>query len=1395
MPPPRDSNEIEQTLLPGAPAKAAPAKPADADTPARASDATVNTPANPSVVADPGETLPTAARPAPVPPAPRAVPNRSAETHDGVEATLLPSSTGRNTGAPGTIVGADPTTVGGEIGATLPTPVGRTIGAGGSAGALGSDTGPLSASGAPALRGGASPSDTGTMVGRFALKGLHASGGLGEVFTARDTELNREVAVKRIKSRYADDPGSRHRFLTEAELTARLDHPGVVPVFGLVNDVRGRPCYAMRFIRGETLKDEIERYHGLKKPGEQKPEDRGQKTEQTDKAPGKTAEQPAPGLAASPEGTQQAATSRAVAFRQLLARFIATCQAIGYAHSRGIIHRDIKPANIMVGTFGETLVVDWGLAKSMADGPDFDRVMKAAADAGFRHDPDATDMPSHMTQAGTAVGTPAYMAPEQAAGEIDKVGPKADVYALGTTLYVILTGHAPFAGKTTAEVLDAVRRGAYTPAASASAECPKPLDAIARKAMALRQEDRYATALDLAADVERWLSDEPVSCYRDPVLARLARWARRHPARVAAAVSLLLAGVIAAVGIAVVYQQGEKQTRAEQEKTAAERDKVIEQEKKTALALVDVQKQRDKVVAQEKLTDEQRKQAVAARNVARERYEKAVGAYNVLVTDIDKKMADRAQTQDLRKTLLLSATEGLKQLVAGGGEGKIGADRTLVAAYRQMGDVYERIGETAKARENFQIAVDRAGDVRDEAQKAGTPADKRAADRDLARSLHRLAGILRTGGDTKTALAKIDDALKMFIALAEDKADTEAQGDLAAARDLRSKILMDRGETGKALDDSGAALAARKALHEAKPADPELKRDFAASLDATAVLQLRTGRTKEALANAQLALTARTELAKALVGRTDATRDLAAAHSRLGEVSFERGQMTAARQSYLAGTEVLTKLVTEDPKSVGARADLAALYGRVSQVQLRTGDIADAVNNAKRGKELAEHLEKDDKDSADARRDHAQARERYGDALLAADRPDEALAEFAAAEGVLRHLRGTDAESATAKLDLARGLERRADGLVAKGDMNDAIVALVECVKIREEVAAKDTGSATAKRDLAMGLFKLADTYCTAGQPGRADGIATRAAELFVQLSDADPDSAQARRDVALGFGKWGQVLVNGGHVTGALIVWQSAQERCAALSKVDAANLQAKEDEATAWERLAGFYARQNNSERALAAAKTAVEQWTAIAAFAKTKSDRRRLALAMLRCGDISTEIRQLPTARDWYKRAAEQANAPADPLLGPVAKRAAEQQSYVDAVEAGLKNPNAVLDAPEAVRVPALRTVATIELRADHPTTAASAATLLAKEAKLADDLFAAARTFAGTTTAARLSKDVKDDYAAQAVAALERAIAAGFRDADSLTAPEWDAVRTHAPAFTKVRAGLLKLIDGK
>lgn len=1387
MTPSSDPNEVEQTLLPGTPAKAPPtaeapprAKPTtvDLDTPSRpvASDATVDLPPvpppPPPSAPDPGATLVSGIR---------SSSETNAESNGAAEATMLPSSTGSSTGreAAGTL--ADSLS---ESGATLPLPADRTDASGSRSGSgLGSDTAPISISVGPGGKAGPSPSATGTMVGRFALKDLHASGGLGEVFKARDTELNREVAVKRIKSRYADDAGSRRRFLTEAELTARLDHPGVVPVFGLVNDVRGRPCYAMRFIRGETLKDEIDRYHsqgsGVKSPGSEKTENSGEKSVEPKAEPAFT-----PACDNVP---------RSVAFRHLLARFLATCQAIAYAHSRNIVHRDIKPANIMVGTFGETLVVDWGLAKSLDDGPDLDRLMKSAAAAGFRHDPEATDLPSHMTMAGTAVGTPAYMAPEQAAGEIDKVGPRADIYALGATLYVILTGKAPVAGKDTTEVLDRVRRGAYDSAATVNPECPKPLDAIARKAMALRQEDRYASALELAADVERWLSDEPVSCYQDPFFARLARWARRHPARVATGVSLLIAGVLAAGGIAWAIHEGEKKAREEQKNTAAQRDRAEDQERKTADALRVVTEMNTEITGKNREIELQNKKINEARKLASDRYENAVKAYNMLVYDIDKKMADRAGLQGLRKTLLLNATIGLKQLVEGRGEGHITADRTLVSAYRQMGEVYQLLGDTAQARKYFGEAVTLAMEV----QREALPGDKRAADRELGRSYAKLAGIHQQAGQTQPAREAIKEAIKLFEQLAQDKTDTEAQKDLAAAIAQQATIGMEQGKTGQALEDCKDALTRRQRLFDAAPNDPERKRDLAASLDLLADLQQRTGSTTEALGNAESALRLRKELAKQLPDRTDVTRELAAAYARLGEVQSERGYVTDAKKTYQEGVDKLKELVAQDEESVNAKAELAAMYGRLGQVQLRTGDLKDAIKNAELGKDIAKKLHEIDPVSATARRGYAMSLEHYGDALLAMGNIDKGITQYEAAKELFGPLWESDKDSARAKLDLARGLERMGDGLLAKNKPAGAVVPYEKSVEIREEVAKRDTDSTSAKRDLAIALYKLAYSHIGAGQMGLADKYATRATDLFIALVAKDQESAQAQRDIAICYAKWGEVLATSGHITGALIVWQSSLNRCEKLATLDKGNVQAKEDEAIAYERLATFYAVLGHTRRALDAADDAVKLWRSIAKNGgDTKAARRRLALAMLRCGNIHAELRQLKEARTLYKQAADETEGFAsDPLLGPVGKLVADQQVYVNAIEAGLRNPTEVLTFPKSVQAEALRTVAMIELRDKRPTVASAVATQLVKVAKTSADKFALARIYAGCAASKHLIKHTREEYAADAVKYLQLAIDADFRDIELLDLPDWDDVRELAPEFAKVHAALVKKVRGE
>ncbi len=340
--------------------------------------------------------------------------------------------------------------------------------------------------------------------GRFRILRPHAKGGLGAVFVAQDGELNRQVALKQIQPSHADRPESRSRFLLEAEVTGGLEHPGIVPVYSLGHDPDGRPFYAMRFIEGDSLKGAIDRFHAPDAPRDPGP--------------------------------------RALELQKLLRRFLDVCEAIAYAHSRGVLHRDLKPGNIMVGRYGETLVVDWGLAKVVGRPDDSGEATLHPSASGS----------SSETLPGSAVGTPSYMSPEQANGQLDQLGPRSDVYSLGATLYALLTGRPPVDGPDVFTVLDRVCRGDVPRPRHVHPEVPEPLDAVCRKAMALDPSERYASPLDLAADIESWLADEPVSAWPEPLLTRARRWIRNHQRLVSGAAAAILSGFLALAALTIV---------------------------------------------------------------------------------------------------------------------------------------------------------------------------------------------------------------------------------------------------------------------------------------------------------------------------------------------------------------------------------------------------------------------------------------------------------------------------------------------------------------------------------------------------------------------------------------------------------------------------------------------------------------------------------------------------------------------------------------------------------------------------------------------------------------------------------------------------------------------------
>jgi serine/threonine protein kinase len=260
---------------------------------------------------------------------------------------------------------------------------------------------------------------------KYRLAGVAGTGGMGTVYVVEDVELKRRVALKVLD---VPDAGIEARLRREAQVLARLEHPGIVPVHdaGALSD--GRAFYTMKWVQGDRLDRRL---------------------------------------------------SQPVPLAERLRLFLRVAEAIAFAHARGVLHRDLKPENVMVGAFGEVLVLDWGLAKVLADTGDL--------------------VPARRTGESAVLGTPGFMSPEQSGGESATVDARTDVYSLGAMLQWM-----------------------------ADKDSSRPLQAISRKAMAARREDRYPDVVSLAADVARFLDGEAVSADAESVLRRVARVAKRH---------------------------------------------------------------------------------------------------------------------------------------------------------------------------------------------------------------------------------------------------------------------------------------------------------------------------------------------------------------------------------------------------------------------------------------------------------------------------------------------------------------------------------------------------------------------------------------------------------------------------------------------------------------------------------------------------------------------------------------------------------------------------------------------------------------------------------------------------------------------------------------------------
>lgn len=814
---------------------------------------------------------------------------------------------------------------------------------------------------------------------RYEVIRLHATGGIGQVFVAQGSELKRRVALKELQDQFLDNADIHRRFVREAELTGALEHPGIVPVYGLGQYSDGRPFYAMRFIPGDSLEVAVRQFHG--------------------------------------SSNSDFASLR---FRSLLSRFVTVCQTIEYAHSQRVLHCDLKPRNIMLGKYGETLVVDWGAAKSLSE----------HSRCATAHGP--TLVPTRhgkmeSTHSGSVIGTPGYMSPEHAAGRVDELGCATDIYSLGGTLYYLLTAENLVATPTLdhdrsrRRLTDVDTREQDTqvdilPPRAIAPKTPRSLEAICLKAMALRPGDRYASAAELAADVERYLADEPVSAMSEPFRVRASRWIRRRQTFVGVIVAAVTVASIALGMLSMIVSDKNETLRT---------------------ANLQLESARDAAVAR-------RKEAEANADVAREQSKLAIHALSVSLFEAQRRLANIGGTAEIRRRML---TDVLQQLgeVSTRFISKHTVDQCTMMTLIDLADTIQRFQSSLV---NLQFARD----VRDE---RGPPSAVVTAEE----LCHR--------------------ALMIGKQLVEaDPLDPQRHLDLAKAYVALGDSQLKLGRTQQARKQYQEALRILQNQAKNAPQDVALRCLLSSSIEKTGMTEERLGKTDLALERYRELFALQQGLAADDPTDKQARRDLALAHRRLGDVYLILGPTHLARAEHEASLRTYDLLAQEaGPDDIEAQRLLSISYADMGNVLQTCGRTPNAYVCCQKSHEICGKILAADPSNIPLQRQFAKSLEQLGNLSLASDRRDEALAIQRECLKIRSSLADADPQDVQLQRDLSTSHICLGEVYLRLDRTDEALLSFEQAHSIRSSLADADPGDARKQRNLSLACERLGDVH------------------------------------------------------------------------------------------------------------------------------------------------------------------------------------------------------------------------------------------------------------------------------------------------------------------------------